>query len=111
MKLPLAILEITTTHVTQHPFVLSLGGLVFWFALKYSIAKNKKRVKNFRHYLKESADEILVSSIGGLCFIVFDDEILLLINHYLNYDVPIEVHNALYLLGPLGIDRLYKLMP
>ena len=98
----------TIINSLQHPFFMLLGGLIFWFSLKWSWWTNDGNQTSF---LKDQKDELIVSVIGGLLFLVWDDEILTglsyvpVIKEYLGE--RIELQPFMYLLVGPAIERLY----
>ena len=104
-------LPAVTNDILNHPFVLSTGGMIFWFTLKFVITRKKdESVKGLRDFHKKFLDEILLAAIGSLMFIVFDDEILTLLEHYTEWSLPEKVHSSLYLLSPILADRVAKML-
>ena len=110
----LAIFIDNVIQFLQHEFFMILGGLLFYFYFKYSVTKNKKQFKNFKEFWDDQNDEIGVSLIGGLAFLVWDDETIAVINAAYDYigkkpHQPITLERYYYLLiGPI-IERLYVL--
>ena len=59
----------------QHSFFMVLFGIAFWFGLEWSThmaARRKKRVT----FWQDQKDEIYVTILGGMIFLVWDDETL-----------------------------------
>jgi hypothetical protein len=96
----------------QHPFYMMLGGLSFFFLLKWSGYKNGivKLDDPSNTFYQDQKDEMVVSLVGGLLYIVWDDEILSLI--YLLRGKEIIPHlqaesYTYFLIGPV-VERLYR---
>lgn len=68
-------------ELLQHPFYMMLGGLLFYFFIKWSIMKNLNMIHEFGFW-HDQKDEIGVSLIGGLLFVVWDDEAMRAYYHY-----------------------------
>lgn len=92
--------------VLDHPFNMVLLGITFWFTLKWSINRNKNGTENF---WADQKDEIMVTALGGLVFLVFDDEILMMYYDLFNKDGAAELKPYYYLLVAPAIERLYYL--
>jgi len=88
----------------QHPFFMMIGGLVFWFALVWSKQMEERRAKGVS-FFGDQKDEIVVAFIGGLLFIVWDDEILSLFGSV--EDKQIELEPYYYLIIAPAIDWIY----
>jgi len=93
----------------QHPFFMTIGGMVFWFLLKWSILRNKKGTEY--NFINDQKDEIIVTLFGCLLFLIWDDEI---INAY--YDVVLkqakhehELKPYYYLIIGFAVERLYQI--
>jgi len=100
----------------DHPFFLVIGGIVAFFAIKYSLAVSKKgtKITNFKQFRADQLDEFIVTIIISLVFVIFDDEILLLYYQFAKGYTPlkikgmeIEFANQYYLLFGVAVDRLY----
>lgn len=57
----------------DHPFNMVVLGGVFYFTLKWSILRNKSPEVKF---WADQKDEILVTIIASLLFLIFDDEVI-----------------------------------
>ena len=96
----------------QHEFFMVFGGLLFYFYLKFSISKNKKQFQNFRAFWNDQNDEVGVSVIGGLMFLVWDDETMSVVNAFFVWigqapEEPLTLERYYYLLvGPI-VERVY----
>jgi hypothetical protein len=65
----------------QHPFYMMIGGLIFYFVLKFSVMRNFHMIPD-QGFWSDQKDEMGVAIIGGLLFVVWDDEILTAYYHY-----------------------------
>ena len=103
----------------QHPFFMLVGGLVFWFTFIWSVGRDERR-KKLMGFWDDQGDEVLVALVGGLVFLIWDDETLYAISYV--KDVWIgstsseewqpqwhELPTFMYLLVGPGIERLYWL--
>jgi hypothetical protein len=90
----------------QHPFFMVLFGLLFWFTLIWSLEMKKRKKLNLTFW-GDQKDEIAVAIIGGLMFLVFDDEILQAFYDYKEIEGSPELKPYYYLLVAPVIDRLY----
>ena len=96
-------------EILSHPFFMTLAGLMFWFALRWSINRNAKGVEyKFWH---DQKDEMVVTAIGALIFLVWDDEII-----HAYYDLVLdqqehdhEMKSYYYLIVGFAVERLYQL--
>ena len=94
----------------QHEFLLVCYGIVIYFSIYYSMAKDKFNAKDrsfrFLHWLKLHSDNIWVTFLVGMLIIIFDDEIVTL----LDIDELNQFHTLIYLgSGPLS-DLLRRLI-
>ena len=98
----------TVLHALSHSFFMMLFGLIFYFTLKWSIWRNKPRKIGFLH---DQADEIIVSLIGGLIFLIWDDEILVFWYEVIirEEEHPEELKPYYYLMVGPAIERFYKI--
>lgn len=90
----------------NHPFIAVLLGLVLWFLIKWSWFRDNNINKSF---FDDQKDEIAVSVIGGLIFLIFDDEIIVGY-HDLMKDGSTQTELKFYyylIVGP-AIERVYK---
>ena len=90
----------------QHPFYMLIGGMLFWFTFMWSKARNKNKKTKF---WSEQKDEIIVTVIGALLFLVFTPLILEAWDWIFNIDTPTEFRSFFYLLVGPAIERLYSL--
>jgi len=106
----------TIIEYLQHPFWMLWGGLVFFFVLKWSFMRNRGKVNGDRSFWEDQKDEIAVSVIGGLCFLVWDDEMIsvfFFVKDYIqsgeldfNRQHHFEFPTFIYLIVGPGIDQL-----
>lgn len=92
-------------HALDHPFIMMVLGVAFWFTLKWSINRNKNGNKGF---WTDQKDEVIVTMFGGLLFIVFDDEIIQMYYDFTNKEGSPELKPYFYLLVGPAVERLYK---
>jgi len=59
----------------QHPFFMMTAGIVFWFSIIWSVQMSKRSIKK-ASFFQDQKDEIWVAFVGGLIFLVWDDEVL-----------------------------------
>jgi len=98
----------------QHPFFMMVFGIAFWFTLEWSVHM-KKREKLGLTFWQDQKDEITLTFLGGLMFLVWDDELLdawdLVVNN--GEEVHHELEPFMYLLVGPAVERivwLYKLV-
>ena len=94
----------------QHEFLLVCYGIILYFSIYYSMAKDKFNAKDksfrFFYWLRLHSDNIWVTFLVGLLIIVFDDEIVDLIQ----VEAVDKFHTLIYLgSGPLS-DLLRRLI-
>ncbi len=79
----------------------SIGfGIVLWFALQWSIDRNK--AVSFKIWLHDQVDEILVVTLVGFALISFDDVVVRQIQR--SFDELVEPGKIVYLLsGPITL--------
>jgi hypothetical protein len=81
-------------------------GIVFWFAIIWSL-EMEKRAKLKIGFFQDQKDEIVVTMIGGLMFLVFDDEILQAYYDWKGIEGEPELKPYYYALVAPIIDRVY----
>ena len=89
-----------------HPFFMVMFGLLFWFALIWSLDMEHRKKLGVTFW-GDQKDEIVVALIGGLIFLIWDDEI---IQGYYDWKDIIgepELKPYFYLLVAPAIDRIY----
>lgn len=98
-------------HMTEiadffnYPIWMLFFGLLGWFVFLWSIERNKGTAKN---YWFDKLDEILVSIIFGLIFLLYTDSVLGAWDWVFNNPEKTEFHDFFYLLvGPI-IERIYQ---
>ncbi len=100
---------ITIDHIISalsHPFFMVVFGLTFWFAFIWSIdMEHRKKLKI--GFWQDQKDEIIVCLIGGLLFLIWDDEILQAYNDWTGKHEDTEFKSYYYLIVAPAIDRLY----
>lgn len=100
-------------ELLQHEFFMVLAGLLFFFYLKYSWMRNRGKANSFKEFWNDQNDEVGTSFIGGLIFLVWDDEVLRAIEITLAFfgrdGGAIEMERAFYLLVAPFIERIYTL--
>ena len=94
----------------QHEFLLVIYGVILYHSIWYSISKDKFNAKDksfrFWHWLKLHSDNIWVSFLVGMLVIIFDDEIVELID----MEETNRFHSLIYLgAGPIS-DLLRELV-
>lgn len=91
----------------QYPIWMLLFGLVFWFTLLWSIARNKNKSI---HFWYDQKDEILVSGIGGFIFLLFTNVVLDGWDYLLGNEEPTCFHEFYYLLVGPAIAKIYSFL-
>ena len=105
----------TAIAALQHPFFMMVGGMIFFFTLKWSFMSNEK--KNGSRFWTDQKDELIVSVVGGLMFIVWDDEMLaaydwFMVSIFNQADhEPVKLQPFFYLLVAPFIERIYTWYP
>lgn len=92
----------------QHPFFMLLYGIGFWFLFLWSIKRNKFKEQNI-NFWSDQKDEILVTIMFGLGFLVWDDEIIQAYFDVTGKTGDPELKIYYYLLVGVAVDRLYWL--
>lgn len=97
-------------NAQQHEFLLVLYGVILYHSVWYSISKDKFNAKDksfrFLHWLKLHSDNIWVTFLVGMLVIIFDDELIELID----IDETSRFHSLIYLgAGPIS-DILRELV-
>jgi hypothetical protein len=92
-----------------------IGGLIFYFFLIFSIGRNRGTFKSFAHFWNDQNDEISVSLLGGLLFLIWDDESLEAITWILTLfdkapEEPLRMERFYYLIVGIVIEWIYEFM-
>ena len=102
----------------QHEYLLSVYGVLVWYAIMFSMSKDKydKEAKKFkfRKWWSSNNDNVFVTILFSPLTVIFDDEIVSIYNRMATD--PLEgVNNLVYIsAGPLvslifmGIKKLRK---
>lgn len=101
----------------QHPFFMMIFGLIFWFSIVWSLDRNKLKAEG-KSFWDDQKDEMIVAFIGGLIFLVWDDETLSAIEYLRAWAGGVEMDNwkqpedaqfpdFMYLLIGFFVDRAY----
>ena len=91
----------------KHPFVAVILGLVLWFLIKWSWFRDDDS-KNY-NFWDDQKDEMFISLVVGLTFLIFDDEIIAGY-HDLMEDGSDQTELKFYyylIIGPAA-ERIYK---
>ena len=94
----------------QHEFLLVVYGVILYFSIYYSLAKDKFNAKDksfrFFHWLRQHSDNIWVTFLTGMLIIIFDDEIV----EMLDIEQTNKFHTLIYLgSGPIS-DMLRRIV-
>lgn len=89
----------------QHPLFMLIGGVTFWFTLLWSINRNKNGKK---HFWKDQKDEIIVTIMGGLLFLVFTKTVLSAWDWIWQNEIETEFQTFFFLLVGPAVERIYK---
>ena len=90
----------------SHPFFMVLFGLLFWFTLVWSLDMEKRKKLKLTFW-GDQKDEVIVALIGGLMFLIWDDEIIQAYYDYRDMEGLAELKPYYYLLVAPVIDRIY----
>jgi hypothetical protein len=90
----------------SHPFFMVIFGLVFWFALIWSLDMEKRKKKGITFWADQK-DEVVVAFIGGLMFLIWDDEIIQGYYDWKGITGEPELKAYFYLIIAPAIDRVY----
>ncbi len=90
----------------SHPFFMVLFGLAFWFTLMWSMDMEHRK-KLSKTFWQDQKDEVIVALMGGLLFLIWDDEILEAYNDWTGRHGDTEFKSYYYLMVAPAIDRLY----
>ena len=67
-----------TIELLQHPFYMTIWGIVVWFVFVWSKMRNKHKKEgkkwDFSVFWDDQKDEVLACLVVGLTLIVWDDE-------------------------------------
>jgi len=96
----------TFINSIQHPFFMLWGGLLFWFALIWSLDMEHRKKKGITFW-DDQKDEVVVALIGGLMFLIWDDEVIQAYYDWQGISGEPELKPYYYLLIAPAIDRLY----
>ena len=108
-------------------------GVLFYYVILWSMAKNAKskalreRLKlcdskaekalvmndeqyffNFKEWIEDNTDEIVISFMSSLLLISFDTLLIELVNRKFFSDDPVELGKAIYLCGGVIGDMIYR---
>ena len=96
----------------HEPFAMMVAGLIFWFLLGWSRGRNKGKWKKVGFW-HDQKDEMAVSFVGGLIFIVWDQQVLNVIAFFLKKATLMNESTVLsmqvyyyFLVGPI-IEKIY----
>jgi hypothetical protein len=87
----------------NHPFIAMIFGLLFWFCAMWALYK-PVRNENIP-FLVDQKEEIALSLIGGMAFLIFDDE-LIEFYHWYKGDVEAELQFFYYFLVAPVVERV-----
>lgn len=98
------------TQAVQHEYLLAVYGVVVYFAILFSLSKDKydsahKRFK-FKEWWRRHNDNLLVTLMIVPLVVVFDDEIIGLVNAHTEKDI--QMGRMVYLLAGPITNLLYK---
>ena len=68
------------TEGLKHPFFAVFMGIGFFFCVKWSFMRNREKIKSVG-FFNDQKDEMVVAIVGGLLFLVWDDELISLYNN------------------------------
>lgn len=101
----------------QHPFFMTVAGVLFFFLMKYSLmvsSKKEAKVHNFTEFWGDQKDEFMVTLVGAMIFLVWDDETLAMWYEFVKGYSPdqvatmgLELQSGYYLLVGFAVERLY----
>ena len=95
---------------TGHEYAMAFYGVIGWYLLIYSIARNAANNKlTFKEWRDKNKDEILVTVWIAPLLVVYDDELIGLL-HSEGIDFSNKFHNLVYLLAGPVTDGLYRLV-
>ena len=99
-------------EVISHPFFMSFYGIILWFTLLWSIAKNKadKAGEKFsgKEWRTRNYDDFIVAILVGFAVVAFDDEVLAAYNHWQETDYHMQPYYYLAS-GPIA-HGLYSIV-
>ena len=104
--------DLLGTHIDEyiasmaHPFFMVMFGLLFWFTLIWSLDMEKRKKAGVKFW-EDQKDEVIVSLIGGLIFLILDDEIIQAYYDWKGISGDAELKPYFYLLVAPAIDRMY----
>jgi hypothetical protein len=89
-----------------HPFFMVLFGILFWFAVIWSLDMEKRKKAGITFW-EDQKDEVVVAFIGALIFLIWDDEIIQGYYDWKGISGEPELKPYYYLIVAPVIDRLY----
>lgn len=121
------------TELFASNIFLVFYGVIFYYVILWSMAKNKKLKQrqarydlaeskemraivmadpqykfNFKEWLHDNSDEIVISVMSSMLLISFDTLLVDLINRKFFPNDPIELGKAIYLCGGVIGDMIYR---
>ena len=94
-----------------HPYFLAVYGVIAYFTLKWSFAKNpyddpeEKKKFSFKVWWGGQYDNLIVTIIFVPLVIIFDEEVVYLIKRIFDYEI--QTNNFVYLLSGPVVDGIY----
>ena len=95
-------------HSLQHPFFMVVFGIIAWFTFLWSLKRNRLKKENI-NYWSDQKDEMIVTLMFGMMFLVWDDEIIQAYYDITGREGNPELKIYYYLLVGPAVDRLYWL--
>jgi len=97
-------------EILQHPFYMALYATILWFVLLWSWAKNRaENGFDSRLWWRRNYDDILLTLMVGFALVIWDDEILDMVNDEFTKQHR-EFSRWMYMLpGPIT-SILYKIV-
>ena len=100
------------SDIFTHEYFMAFYGVVVYYAIIWSLAKNKaekaKQKFNWKKWKTEVKDNFVVTLLVVPLVIIFDDEIVLLYNNFVEKDIVMGKY--IYIMaGPLT-DMLFRIV-
>ena len=94
------------TLVLGHEGFMAVYGIVAWYAFQYKIDLSKHPRMRWKVWKKENGIDIALSCIVGFGFVIFDDELLDMINDFVEDDWSLQ--KWYYLMPGFATGRILK---
>ena len=95
-------------HFTADPFVMSIGGMLIYFALLCGTQMKANKKLTFKTWINEQAVHVIIGLILAFAMVAYDDEIVEGYNNDFGGDLVWPKY--WYLLGGIWLNILYQVV-